>query len=81
MGASYLATLGSRVRKAQGGAQDFTWSANDLNRERFNLSVPPKAPPQEIRPYQGKPMVNSCLIRPYFLGVNVALGGPPLGSP
>ena len=27
-----------------------------------------------IRPYQGKPMVNSPLIRPYFLG-GVALGG------
>ena len=41
----------------------------------------PRLPPRNkavIRPYEGKSMVNRPLIRPYFLGVNVALRGSPL---
>ena len=43
----------------------------------------PNPPPRNkalIRPDERKPMVSSPLTRPYFLGVNVALGGGPLGS-
>ena len=43
-----------------------------------NLRGPPKATPQRnkalIRPHEGKPIVNSPSMRPYFLG------GVPLGS-
>ena len=37
---------------------------------------PPPRNKALIRPYEGKPMVNSPLIRPYLLG-GVALGGGP----
>ena len=52
-------------------------------KESWESKVPPPMPPPPgnkalIRPYWGKPMVNSPLIRPYFLGGGI--GGVPLDS-